>query len=93
MIESGSIYIIPKLKDPFDFNEYLEACRVANIRPLALNLYGQKLGMFFVARRRYSDLAPDKAYLAFITEINQPAAPTQHKGGCGGGCGGGRKVK
>lgn len=90
--------IFLKLKNSFDYNEFLSACTEAGVQALPPGEFAQKAGMLKVACNMYPDMTPKEAYLKFVENLNteysqkpatseiSPAPPgTTGCGGCGGG--------
>ena len=85
----NNIEIILSLTDMFDYNEYTKVCLKLDIAPLYISDYAQRVGMLRVAMHRFKGVSADKAYTAFIMEMNKVAQEKkQQKSPTTGGCSG-----
>lgn len=88
------IEVVSDMKEPFDYEEYLFRMKTRSGEPLRLDIYGQLVGMYLLARQRYPRLQPQASYIKFSEEWSAPrkaprvkgSEPKQKAGGCGG-CG------
>lgn len=85
--------IVFKLKDPFDYDEYIQS--VDN--PIEPWMYGQKVGFLLVCKKRYAELSLDKAQLAMTREMNaahnkRKTLSTQNEQSKSDCCGGKKKT-
>ena len=90
------IDVIIRLKNMFDFEEFVKSCFELNKTPMTLTEFCNKIGMLKVAMVKYPKEEPLEAYLKIIDELNKSAGeptrqnPHEHKKPCGT-CGGKNK--
>lgn len=75
------IDIILRLKDVFDYNEFVESCKETPL--LSIGEYSQKIGMLKVAMQQYTNLSPIDAYMQLIQDINKAAEVIEKPKPCG----------
>ncbi len=66
-----SMKILLTLKDRFNYEEYSQRCVAVNEDPDHIAMFAQKAGMLEVAMRSYAGLAPERAYIKMLGELNQ----------------------
>lgn len=85
----NTIEIILSLPDMFDYDEYTKACLKSGVEPFRIGDYAQRVGILRVAMYRFKGVSADKAYTAFIMEMNKVAQEKkQQKSSTTGGCSG-----
>jgi hypothetical protein len=87
--------IVNTLVNPWDYEEFVEACKKKGIIPLTIGAYAQKLGMLTLARVSFSNLDDKEAYTALTEEMNKSvkhSIPGEERQGCGG-CGANKVVE
>lgn len=91
MISTRAIEIIPLLKEPFDYEEYVAKCTDMGFDILPETSYPQKVGILKASIVKYPNLEPELAYMTYFNGNNktQNIKSSDGKSSC---CGGGKTL-
>lgn len=64
------IELILKMKNSFDYVEFISVCNDAGINVIPASEFAQKVGMLMVGMFMFPDVLPTEAYLKFIERMN-----------------------